>query len=168
MPSSAESFKRKAIADILDTGIAALMKKADELGAQCGAGGVGILVDKRLYILCEPFRDWMSAFDPTKTWPEDEDFDPDNPRTGINYVGYALMKMAQSVRTGKPSQTIGILGYGEADDIGCAVGKCFIESLSEDYVTIFAVFSGMTSKYDLISADTSVYDMQSTTYLPVE
>lgn len=147
-------YGNKSLYGILDSGLEALMAKAEELGATCGAGGIAIVFeDGKLYSTFEPIDgDWSKSYDMEKTWPGESE-------KGIDYLGYAMGKMAQSVRTGKPSIEDGTPDYGESASIGSACLVCKLQALPGNEETNFkliAVYSGMTSEDDALASKSAV------------
>ena len=69
---------------------------------------------------------------------------------GISYFGYVLGKLAQTVRTRKPSDEFEALGYGESDSEGSDVLHffCYDAEGKITHFSIIAGFSGLESKED--------------------
>ena len=148
-------LKDSSIRDtILEAGLFKLMAAAEARDATCGVGGAAIVYEGRMYPLYAPLHDdWSLAFDPEKQWPGEKE-------KGIDYLGYAMGKMAQSVRTHEPSTDFPITKYdfGESNDVGS-----FCETISLEDGGSFefhAVYSGMESNQDKASSIESVSHMQ--------
>lgn len=147
-------LKDSSIRDsILEAGLIKVMAAAEARNATCGVGGVAILYEGRLYPLFAPLHnDWSLAFDPDKQWPGETE-------KGINYLGYAMGKLAQAARTNVPSTDCPITryDYGESNDVGS-----YCETIYLEYGGSFefhAVYSGMESNQDKVSSIEGVSHM---------
>lgn len=145
----------EAISAMLESGMDVLMKKAEFLGATCGAGGVGLLFEGKLHTLSEPLRnDWALAFDPNKEWPGETEI-------GIDYLGYVLGKISLSARIkadSYDSPASGKCDYGESNSIGCVFSVLLLNC--NENVELYAAFSGMTPDQDKEAAYEAVAAME--------
>lgn len=138
---------------LLESGLIKVMAAAEARNATCGVGGVAILYEGRLYPLFAPLHnDWSLAYDPDKQWP-------DETQKGINYLGYAMGKLAQAVRTKEPSTDFPIthFDYGESNDVGSFCETMFLEDGGS--FEFHAVYSGMESNQDKVSSIEGVSHM---------
>lgn len=137
------------IQKVLEIGLKMLLEEAKSLGAVCGVGGVGIVVEGELQTKFAPLDgDWSLAYDADKQWDGESE-------KGINYLGFAMGKMAQSVRTKEPSTDYPItrFDYGESNDDGSFCEAFYCDGFRYE---LHAVFSGLSSADDKRSSITSV------------
>lgn len=149
-----------SIQRIFGAGIKELNNAANSLGATAGVCGVGILIGEKVLTEFSPLNgDWSLVSSPDETWPDDE-------AKGVNYLGYAMGKMAFAIRTKSDSATSSIeaLSYGESDSLGCAYFKEADHVLDDSdnllELDFLAVFSGMDERADLDAAKVAIQRMR--------
>lgn len=128
---------------ILEATMKGGLEEATNLGAKMGVMVAAIVVDGELYPAARAFgNDIMEEIEPYKKWEGDQ-------KIGVNYLGYAFGKLAQSIRTGLPSKEGSALGYGESDDAGSDLEICSCSNfMGPKTFKLLAAFSGMSSKED--------------------
>lgn len=129
---------------VLQAALAGGLKKAADLKAKQGAVVAAIVVNGELYLQSQAISgDVATEYDPDITWEED-------PIIGINYVGYAIGKAMQTLRTSIPSKEGGAIGYGESNDVGSDREICFCHNHKGEKVQFLLIlsYSGVSSQED--------------------
>lgn len=142
------------ISAVLESTLAGGLEAARLLGATHGAIVAAIVVDGKLHLDAQALGgDVMTENNPNRKWIED-------PKTGINYVGYATGKIMQSIRTGVPSNEGSALGYGESDAVGSYREICFCLDPDGNKIQflLLAAYSGMSSEEDLRASQDACRD----------
>lgn len=117
---------------------------AKSRGADHGAIVAAFYIDGELFLRSRACNgDIAKESNPNLTWEDDH-------HIGINYVGFAIGKIMQSIRTGTFSEEGSALGYGESDAKGSYREICFDRNkVGEDIpFELHAAFSGLDSDTD--------------------
>lgn len=129
------------IAAVLKAAITSGLEEAASRNSKHGAMVAAIVLDGKLYLDAQAL-----GGDVTKENDLDIKWE-DNPNAGINYVGYAIGKVMQSIRTGTFSNEGKALGYGESDAVGSYCTMCFCID-SNVLFQLLTAYSGMSSEDD--------------------